>query len=187
VSRCPSLDTERLRLRPFRESDLDAYHAIVSTEGVRRALHIDEAFSREDTWRQIALMLGQWELRNHGQWALEERATGRLLGRAGAHRPERDDWPGIEIGWTLDPAAWGRGYATEAGRAAVTWVFANHDDDTLFSMILPENTASQAVARRLGFEPGEERVFAFFPSLPHNAWRLTRARWERVASSQADT
>jgi RimJ/RimL family protein N-acetyltransferase len=187
VGRCPSLDTERLHLRPFRESDLDSYHAIISAEGVRRALHIDQPLSREDVWQQMALMLGQWELRNHGQWAVEERATRRLVGRAGAHRPERADWPGIEIGWTLDPAAWGQGYATEAGRAAIAWVFANHDVDVLFSMILPENTASQAVARRIGFEPGEERVFAFFPSLPHNAWRLTRTRWANVGLRQADT
>ena len=99
----------------------------------------------------MAQRLGQWELRGTGQWALEEKASGAFVGRAGTHWPERDDWPGIEIGWALHPDHWGKGYATEAGAAAVEYAFAHHDVDALYSVILPENTASQAVARRLGF------------------------------------
>ena len=80
----------------------------------------------------------------------------------------------MEIGWTLHPDHWGHGYATEAGRAAVDWCFANHDVDELVSVILPENTASQAVARRLGFVLSEERTLPHFPQQPHGIWRLTR-------------
>ncbi|MGB0614567.1 MAG: GNAT family N-acetyltransferase [Acidimicrobiales bacterium] len=69
---------------------------------------------------------------------------------------------------------WGHGYATEAGRAAVDWCFANHDVDELVSVILPENTASQAVARRLGFVLSEERTLPHFPQQPHGIWRLAR-------------
>ena len=77
---------------------------------------------------------------------MEEKASGAFVGRAGHTLSRREDWPGIEIGWALHPDHWGKGYATEAGAASVDWSFAHHDVDALYSVILPENTASQAVA-----------------------------------------
>ncbi len=119
--------------------------------------------------------MGQWALRNSGNWLLEEKATGAVVGRAGTHRPERADWPGLEIGWTLHPAHWSKGYATEAGAAAREWALANHADDALYSCIRIDNLASQRVATRLGFTPWEERTFAAFPGVPHMIYRLQRA------------
>jgi len=171
---CPTVETERLFLRPFRESDLDRYFAIHSTPEVRASLHTPDSFSRDDAWAQMAAHRGQWALRGTGQWAIELKTTGEMIGRAGTHRPERADWPGIECGWTFDPAHWGKGYATEAGRATVEWAFAAHDVDRLFSVILPANQPSQAVAERLGFTPLEERTLAFFPTAPHGIWVLPR-------------
>jgi RimJ/RimL family protein N-acetyltransferase len=179
MSRCPTLETARLILRPFRESDLDDYHAVLSSAPVRRSLHLGDRVTREEVWQQMAHFLGQWELRNHGQWVLEEKATGAFVGRAGPHRPERADWPGIEVGWTLHPNYWGKGYATEAGRAAVDWVFMHHDVDALYSIILPENEHSQRVAQRLGYTLEEERVLAFFPTKKHGIWKLPRERWQQ--------
>ncbi len=161
-------------MRPFRESDLDAYAAMLMTPEVQRWLHIPPSFDRDLAWQQMAVWLGQWELRGTGQWALEEKTTGAFVGRAGLHRPEREDWPGIECGWTLHPQHWGKGYATEAGAASVEYAFAHHDVDALYSIILHENIGSQNVARRLGFEPWEERLFKFFPEAPHKIWRRGR-------------
>jgi RimJ/RimL family protein N-acetyltransferase len=175
-----------LVLRPLRESDLDAYTAMMQTPEVRASLHLPDGYGREEAWQQMAAFSGQWVLRNHGQWALEERASGAFVGRAGPHRPERDDWPGIEIGWALHPDHWGKGYATEAGRAAIAWVFANHDVDELFSLILHANLASQGVAKRLGFALDHDRVMKAFPSAPHGVWKLTRAAWtDRDAQARA--
>lgn len=173
MGRCPTIESERLVLRPLRESDLDAYFAMYDTPEVRRWLHLADDYSREDAWASMASTLGQWELRNTGNWALEERATGVLVGRTGPHWPERKNWPGIEIGWTLHPAHWGKGYATEAGAAARDWVFANHDVDAIYSNILDDNLASQSVASRLGFTPWERRVMGL--GLEHVVWRLQRA------------
>jgi RimJ/RimL family protein N-acetyltransferase len=181
VAEAPVLVTERLVMRPFREADLDAYTAMMQTPEVRASLHVPDGYGRKDAWQQMALFSGQWVLRNHGQWALEQQATGALIGRAGAHRPERDDWPGIEIGWTLHPAHWGQGYATEAGRAAIDWVFANHDVDELFSLILHTNAASQAVAKRLGFHHDHDLVLESFPSAPHGVWKRERREAERLS------
>ena len=171
---CPTVETERLVLRPFREADLDTYTAVLQSPEVRKSLHLADDIGREKAFEQMELWLGQWELRGTGQWAVEERASGMLLGRAGSHWPMRPDWPGIEIGWTFHPDHWGKGYATEAGAAARDYVFAHHDVAEIYSCILHENTRSQAVARRLGFTPWEERTFAAFPELPHMIWRLPR-------------
>jgi len=171
---CPTVETERLILRPFADGDIDRYFAIHDTAEVRSALHIGDEFDRDVAWGQLARWLGQWALRNSGNWAVELKSTGDLIGRAGTHRPPLVDWPGLEIGWTFDPAHWGCGYATEAGRASIEWAFANHDDSELFSCILPANTASQAVARRLGYTLRDERVLSFFPSMPHGIWVLPR-------------
>lgn len=174
MSRCPRIETERLILRPFAESDLDAYAATLHTEPVRNALHLPETVGRFDAWYQMAAWLGQWEMRGTGQWAVEEKATGTLVGRAGLHHPARDDWPGVEVGWVLHPDYWGRGFATEAGRRAVDYAFVELDLDKVCSVILRENIRSIAVARRLGFRLGEERVLSHFPSMPHGIWWLDR-------------
>ena len=172
MSACPTLETENLILRPFKDDDVDDYFSVLDSPEVRRWLHIPESLDRSDAWQQMAWFVGQWELRGTGHWALEEKKSGQFVGRAGLHRPERHDWPGVEVGWLLHPDYWGRGYATEAGVAAVRYGFEDLQVDKLFSCILPENHRSQAVAKRLGFEFLEERVLAFFPKLPHGIWVL---------------
>ena len=174
---CPTIESERLVLRPFAESDLDDYTAMLQAEPVRRALHLADDIGRWEAWSQMAAWLGQWELRCTGQWALEEKATGAFVGRAGLHHPERADWPGVEVGWVLRPEHWGRGYATEGARRAVDYAFDELELDALCSVILPENTRSIAVARRLGFHLEEERVLSHLPSMPHGIWWLPRAEW----------
>ena len=171
---CPTLETERLLLRPFRDDDLDDYFAVLDTPEVRRWLHLPAGLTRGDAWQQMAGFMGQWALRGTGQWALLERSSGAFLGRAGLHHPERPDWPGVEVGWTLHPDHWGRGYATEAGAEAIRYAFEDLDLDRIFSCILPENEASQAVAVRLGMELLEERTMDFFPSAPHGIWSRAR-------------
>jgi ribosomal-protein-alanine N-acetyltransferase len=161
-------------MRPFREDDLDAYLSMMQTEEVRRSLFVSEDFSRFDAWAQMAAWLGQWALRGSGQLALEEKSTGTFVGRAGTHRPERPDWPGLEVGWTLHPDHWGKGYATEAGRRSVEYAFQVKGVDELVSCILPDNTRSAAVAQRLGFEIRETRELSVLQGHPMDIWHLTR-------------
>jgi RimJ/RimL family protein N-acetyltransferase len=173
--RCPTVETERLILRPLRIDDLAAYTAMLQTPQVRASLHLPDDIGEERAFEQMEMWLGQWQLRNTGQWALEEKATGTFAGRAGSHWPQRPGWPGIEIGWTLHPDHWGKGYASEAGAAARDYAFANHGVDAIYSVILDENTRSQGVAKRLGFTPWEARYMRPDDELPHMIWRLTRA------------
>lgn len=148
-------------------------------------MHLPADVGRAHAWSSMALFLGEWELRGTGNWALEEKATGRFVGRAGLHRPELHDWPGIEVGWMLHPDRWGRGYATEAGARSIAYAFEQLGARRLFSVILPENHRSIAVARRLGFHLHEERVLSHFPSAPHGIWRLERAAWTRAPAGGA--
>jgi RimJ/RimL family protein N-acetyltransferase len=144
----PVIGTERLRLRGFRAEDLDAYAAMSADPEVMRFIGGGGPISREIAYRSMAFFLGHWQLLGHGMWAVEERETGRLVGRAGLQNPA--GWPDLEIGWTLARDVWGRGYATEAARAAIAWQREILGDRRLISLIRPQNRRSQAVARRLG-------------------------------------
>lgn len=176
MSACPTLETERLVMRPFTEDDLDDYTALLQTDDVRRSMHLPDDVGRTYAWNQMAAWLGQWALRGTGQWALEEKATGGFVGRAGLHHPEIHDWPGVEVGWMVHPDKWGRGYATEAGARSIAYGFDELGLQEVFSVILPENTRSQGVARRLGLRLHEERVLSTFPAV-HGIWRLRRDDW----------
>jgi RimJ/RimL family protein N-acetyltransferase len=114
-----TLETQRLLLRQFCFDDLDALAAIGADLEVMEFL--GPVMARRDAWRAMAMALGHWQLRGYGSWAVEERATGQLVGRIGLYNPE--GWPGLEVGWTLARAAWGRGYATEGARASLDYAF----------------------------------------------------------------
>lgn len=144
----PELETERLRLRALRLDDLDAYARMYGDPEVMRFMENGVPLDRAAAFRSMALHLGHWQLRGYGQWALEERATGAFVGRAGLWQPE--GWPGLEVGWILERGAWGNGYATEAGAAAIGYAFEVLEADAVISLIMPENVGSIRVAERLG-------------------------------------
>ena len=142
-----TIETERLTLRMFREADFEEYFLICSDPEVMRFLG-GKPFNRMETWRHMACILGHWQLRGYGHWAVEEKATGKLVGRIGFMNPE--GWPGFELGWTLGRAFWGRGYATEGARRALEYGFNELDHKHIISLIHPENKNSIHVAERLG-------------------------------------
>jgi RimJ/RimL family protein N-acetyltransferase len=144
----PEFTTERLCLRGLRSDDLDAYARMYADPEVMRFLENGRPLDRAAAFRSMAMHLGHWQLRGYGQWALEDRATGEFVGRAGLWRPE--GWPGLEVGWVLERRAWGRGFATEAGRAAIDYAFRRLGAERVISLIQPDNHASIRVAQRLG-------------------------------------
>lgn len=144
----PELTTERLCLRGLRSDDLDAYARMYADPEVMRFLENGRPLDRAAAFRSMAVHLGHWQLRGYGQWALEDRGTGDFVGRAGLWQPE--GWPGLEVGWVLDRRSWGRGLATEAGRAAVDYAFRRLGAEKVISLIQPDNHASIRVAQRLG-------------------------------------
>ena len=161
----PTLTTDRLTLRGWREDDLDAYAALTADPEVMRFM--GGPLDRMDTWRQMAVFVGHWALRGHGLGVVER--VDELIGRIGLIRPE--GWPGLEVGWLLAREAWGHGYATEAARAAVEYAWRELGADELISLIAPGNLPSQRVAERLGMRPGEDYDLRGTPVVIHRRAR----------------
>jgi RimJ/RimL family protein N-acetyltransferase len=124
-------------------------------------------------WRNLAMMLGHWQLRGYGQWAVEERISGTLVGRLGFWNP--DGWPGFEIGWMLRREFWGKGYASEGARAALDHAFTELAKRQVISLIHPENVASIRVAEKLG-EKLHDRTEVMGKSLL--VYRICRDEWQ---------
>jgi RimJ/RimL family protein N-acetyltransferase len=143
----PRLETARLRLRQFEEADLDEYARITADPEVMRYVG-GKPLSRDEAWRSLGYILGHWKIRGYGLWAAEEKASGALVGRIGLYRPE--GWPGLEVGWLVDRARWGEGFASEGGAAAMTHAFLRVAAKRLISVIEPANAASIRVAEKLG-------------------------------------
>jgi RimJ/RimL family protein N-acetyltransferase len=149
LTEIPTLMTERLRLRPFRRDDVDDYAELRTDPEVLRYLGCGpEPWDRGRAWRHLAFLLGHWELKGTGMWAVELQETGELAGMIGFAEP--DGWPGFELAWMLARRWWGRGYATEGARAALRHAFTVWRRDHVISLIDPENRASIRVAERIG-------------------------------------
>ena len=121
--------------------------------------------TRMEAWKHLAMIVGHWHLLGFGMWGVEELSTGRLVGRVGFHQP--DGWPDFELGWTIGRQFWGRGYATEAARAALAYGFHAMGRDHVISLIDPQNIRSVSVAQKLGetiegeFELGGYRLIVW--------------------------
>lgn len=144
----PTLETGRLVLRPYREDDFEAYASMAADPLVARYLGDGKTLDRMDAWRAFAASFGHWVLRGYGMWALAKRGDDRMIGRVGFINPE--GWPGFELGWTLERAAWGNGYATEAARHLLAYAFDVMGREKVISVIHPDNAASIRVAERIG-------------------------------------
>jgi RimJ/RimL family protein N-acetyltransferase len=144
----PTLTTDRLRLRAFRASDLDAYTVMQANPEVMRYLVIGHTSTPIEVWRTMATSLGQWALRGYGMWACEKIDGGVFIGSVGIFQPL--DWPEPEIAYSLDRPFWRYGFATEAATMARDWFFEHFSLPRAASFIRPENDASKRVAERLG-------------------------------------
>ncbi len=141
------LETDRLILRWFREDDFPAYLSMAQDPEVMKFL-TGAPQPETEAWKAMAAHIGHWYFRGYGVWAVEEKSTGKLVGRIGLMNPA--GWPGFECGWTLARESWGKGYATEGAQRALEYAFTELDRDHVISLIAPANINSIKVAERLG-------------------------------------
>ena len=158
----PVLETARLTLRPFRESDLEAHAAALADPAVMQHLG-GKPLTREDAWRRLLCAPGLWTLLGYGYWAVERRADGAWLGQIGFADFKRDMTPSIEgmaeMGWIFAPHGQGQGYAGEAALAALEWADRVLAQPEIVAIIAPENSASIRVAERSGFGERERATY----------------------------
>lgn len=169
-----TLETQRLLLRWFRESDFEDFCKICADAEVMRFLGDGKPMTPMEVWRQMATFMGHWYFRGYGIWAVEEKSTGQVVGRIGFMNPA--GWPGFELGWTLGRDSWGKGYATEGARRALEHAFTEMDREHVISLIAPDNVASIRVASRLG-----EKVEGQTEVLGHDVliYGISREDWKR--------
>ena len=169
----PTLETPRLILRPVSGEDFDAWAAMMADESTR---FIGGPQSRSTAWRGFVMVAGAWVAEGFSMFSVLEKASGRWIGRVGPWEPE--GWPGTEVGWGIDKAEWGKGYATEAAEASIDWAFDVLGWTDVIHIIDPENVRSQAVARRLGAENrGPCQMPEPFHTYRVDCWGQTRESW----------
>lgn len=186
----PELLTERLLLRRWQTSDRAPFAALNSDPEVMR--YFPAPLTRQASDRLADVIEGDLERRGWGLWALERRETGEFLGFTGLTRPpfEASFTPAVEIGWRLARSAWGRGFATEAARAATAFAFERIGLDELVAYTAEGNARSRAVMGRLGMrhDPADDfdHPHVHSPALRrHVVYRLRASEWRAREAKSA--
>ena len=169
------LETERLVLRVPRIEDFERYADMFARDELRS---IGGPLVRGDAWRRFLQMPGAWMLQGFAMFSVIEKTTGQWVGLAGPWQP--DGWPGTEVGYSLHPDAWGKGYAVEGAAAAIDYAFDVLGWDDVIHCIDPDNTPSQRLAERLGSRNlGPTRMPPPYHEIPCDKWGQTKAEWRR--------
>ena len=180
VPAAPELTTARLLLRRWRDADREPFARLNGDPEVMR--HFPSTLTPAESDRSIDQFDREFEDRGYGLWAVE--VTGRFpfIGFVGLHRAsfEAHFTPAVEVGWRLDRPYWGRGYASEAARAALGFGFDDLGLDEIVSFTTHGNARSRAVMERLGMvrDPDDDfdhpSVPAGHPLRRHVLYRLRR-------------
>jgi RimJ/RimL family protein N-acetyltransferase len=176
------LETKRLFLRQWKNSDFDAFSAISADERVMEFFPSELSKAQSD-----AMALKCQSLINErgwGFWALEEKRSNQFIGFTGLHNPTHSlpFMPCVEIGWRLSPDFWGQGLVTEAAQAALKVAFTQLNLDEIVSFTVTDNLRSQAVMKRLGMIKEPENFE--HPALPvghklreHVLYKIHKSQW----------
>ena len=179
----PTLATPRLLLRPWREQDLPAFAALNADPRVVEWL--PKALTREESDNLVAGIRAHFDRHGFGLWATEVPGVAECIGFVGLAVPsfEAHFTPCVEIGWRLAFEHWGRGYATEAARAALGFAFEQLRLEQVVSLTVPQNVRSWQVMQRIGMTRSPEDDFDHPRLLDdprlrrHVLYRMRRTDW----------
>jgi RimJ/RimL family protein N-acetyltransferase len=164
----PAIETERLLLRGHGVEDFTDCLALWTDPAVTRFIGGKPSTS-EEVWARLLRYAGHWSLLGFGYWVVTERATGRFLGEVGFADFRREIEPSLEgvpeIGWVLTPQGHGRGFATEAARAALAWGDAQFGRARTACIIAPGNAASIRVAEKCGYREFRRTTYKDRPTI----------------------
>jgi len=144
------LETPRLLLRDWRESDIEPFARMNADEEVMR--YFIKALTYEETVKFYEVIQAEFQECGYGLYAVETKEDGEFIGFIGFHRAtfEADFTPCTEIGWRLKKESWGRGYATEGASACLRHGFQTLGLDKVYSFTADVNTPSKRVMAKIG-------------------------------------
>jgi RimJ/RimL family protein N-acetyltransferase len=169
----PILNTLHLCLRPWRLEDAVCLLEIMQEEAIFKYFPASTPPSLEKAQRFIAHHLAHWEKFGYGQWAVEIAGENRLIGWNGLeYLTDTDE---TEVGYLLSHSAWGKGYATEAARTAVSFGFRMAKLERIIGLVHPENLASVRVLEKAGLRFIDEK---FYFGMQMRRYRISRQEFE---------
>ena len=179
------IETKRLRMREWRDDDLGPFARICADPRVRE--HFPSTLNEKQSAEWIKRTRKHFSDHGYGIWAIEPREGAPLIGYLGLVQVNfvSHFTPAVEIGWGFAPEAWGQGYASEAGRAALRHGFEQLGLDEIVSLTVSANTRSWGLMRGLGMRRNSADDFDH-PAVPeghhlrrHRLSRLTADDWRR--------
>jgi RimJ/RimL family protein N-acetyltransferase len=169
------IETSRLILRPPTLQDLD--HWVRFAGDQKTMLHLGGVNPPSMAWRSLMTMIGSWSAHGFGMFSVIEKNSQQWIGRIGPWQPL--EWPGTEIGWGLHADFWGRGYAFEAAAATIEWAFERLAWREVIHTIASENTASIALAEKLGSTFQRKATLPAPMNLEVGVWQQTPEQWQK--------
>lgn len=171
MTSAPTLETERLMLRGFREDDLEQHARILSDPVVMEHFG-GHLFGREESWRRLLGGVGLWQLQGTGLLAVERKSDGKLVGHLGLFDYHREMQPSIEgepeLGYIFAAEVHGQGIAREACEALLAWADRTLEADRMVAIIAMSNAPSMKLAKRVGFEREPDGIYRDEPT---SIWR----------------
>lgn len=148
-------NTERLVVQQFKPDDLDVFAALCADSQVMRFVGDGTTLPRSEVERWIKVCQERYQRRGYGTSAVFEKSTGDFVGYCGVVRPSGNTFD--ELTYVYRAPSWGKGYATEAGRAMLAYVFEKSALAKIYATIHPDNEPSIRVADKLGMRFAKEK------------------------------
>lgn len=180
------MHTQRLILRPWRESDLEPFAAMNADPRVME--YFPSPLNREESDKMVMRMQRKIEEQGWGFWAVSVPGVAEFVGFIGLNPIDKETFPAhftpaVEVGWRLSFDHWGKGYATEGALACLKWGFEALNLDQIVSFTAVCNNRSKAVMERLGMHRNPQEDFDHpkiadgHPLKRHVLYRLNRKEW----------
>ena len=176
------IETTRLILREFRDTDAEAFFRMDSNPLVHRYLGNNPINKIEQAYEAISRIRQQYVDNGIGRWAAFEKSTGNFIGWSGLKlntEPENNHTHFYDVGYRFHPDYWGKGYATESGKASVRYGFEKMNLTEIIGTCHEKNLASRKALEKCGLKFVEK--FMYSNERPCDWMKITREEWERQA------